>query len=137
MGAGSGGAGGLGTALYFMRREDQRIADMLQRNRRRLARKARRAARREDALGEELDEVESDLGRMLLLAMTVNRIFLQKNLLTSEELAAVARKLDLADGRADGKLDPATVRPRGAKQAGPAASPDEFLRDLQQKEKRP
>ena len=133
--AGSGGAGALGPALYFMQKEDERLEELRRRNRRRLARKARRAARQEDVIREELDNTEADLGRVLLLAMTVNRLFLQKSLMTSEELAAVARKLDLADGRVDGKLDPNRVRPMAAAPPARSQSPEDFLARLEEKEK--
>lgn len=132
MGAGSGGAGALSTALYFMQKEDERLADQRRRNRRRLAKKARRAARQEDAIREELDETEADLGRMLLLAVAVNRILVDKQVVTPSEIADVARQFDLADGRADGKLDPARVRPKAATQTPPHGSPEAFLRHLEQ-----
>ncbi len=65
----------------------------------------------EEVLRERLDFAEADLGRALLLAMAVNRLLVRKRAVTPAEIARVAEKLDLADGRADGKLDPGAVRP--------------------------
>lgn len=132
--AGSGGAGGLGTALYFMKKEDERTKQLVERHRRRMARKARGARSERRAVEESLDEAEADLGRALLLTVAVDRLLERKGFLSPAELAQVAGELDLADGVADGKLDPATVRPPGAERPKAAATPEEFFRRLEQED---
>ena len=130
----TGGAGTLGPAFYFMRKESQRIDELIERHRRRMKRKAHRVEADEDALVDRLDEVEGDLGRLLLLAMSANRLLVRKRVLTTGEIAAVARRIDLADGVADGKLDPAVVRPPAA--ARPEEMPpEEFLRNLEKEDR--
>jgi len=83
---------GINTASYFRRKEDERICAMLERHRERVSRKVRRIARDKRALREEIDNTESDLGRTLLLAMTINRLLVRKQALSSGEIAQVARK---------------------------------------------
>jgi hypothetical protein len=131
-----GGAGGLGAALYLMRKERQRIDAAFERNRRRIARKARRRARDAESLAARLDEFRADLGRTLLMAFAANRLLADKGAVTTEEVARTARRIDLRDGRADGKLDPAMVRPADAPAAAEAPSPEEFLRRLEQEDDR-
>jgi hypothetical protein len=126
-----GGIGGLGTALYFMRQEERRVNELVRRHRRRMSRKGRRIGAGQRGLEDRLDEAEADLGRTLLLAMTVDRILVQKRILTSDEIARVAKQLDLVDGVADGKLDPAAVRPEGAVRSDDSDGPEEFLRRLE------
>jgi hypothetical protein len=130
--AGSGGVGGLGTALYFMKKENERNDQMVLRHRRRMARKGRRARAGQQAVDSRLDETEADLGRTLLLTMSVNQILVRKGFLSPAEIAHVAGELDMADGIADGKLDPATVRPPNAADSPAATSPEEFFRRLEQ-----
>jgi hypothetical protein len=132
--AGSEGIGGLGTALYFTRQEDKRIKEMLGRHRRRIERKARRTASDQAAYRSRLDDAESDLGRMLLLAVAVNRTLLANGILSSDELAQVARRLDLSDGVEDGKLDPAGFRDAESLERKRPADPEEFLRRLESEE---
>jgi len=129
----SGGLGGLDTARYFLRTEDRRIDNLLLRRRRRMDRKTRRIGSDQQALVERLDEMEADLGQVLLVAMSVNRLLVRKGTLHPNEIGQVARELDLADGKADGKLDPAAVRPRDAAVKPPAA-PEEFLRGLEKED---
>lgn len=126
-----GGVSGLGTALYFMKQEDRRINEQVRRHRRRMSRKGRRIGAGQRGLEARLDEAEADLGRTLLLAMTVDRILVEKGVLTSDEIASVANQLDLVDGVADGQLDPATVRPEGAARTEDPDGPEEFLRRLE------
>ena len=127
----SGGMGGMGTARYFMNQEDERVDRLLDRHRRRVERKARRAGAGEQMAEARLDEVEADLGRTLLLAMSVNQLLMRKGVLTAAEIEEVARQVDLADGVADGKLNPAAVRPPTASDAT-AETPEDFLRQLEQ-----
>lgn len=104
---GSGGMGGLGTARYFMHREGERIAAARRRQRERAAKNARRHERdAQREFVERIDDAEGDLGRALLLAMTVNRLLVRKGVLTVGEIAAVADEIDLSDGERDGKLHP-------------------------------
>lgn len=132
--AGSGGVGGLGTALYFMREEDKRIRAMLGRHRRRIERKARRMASDQEGLHLRLDDVESDLGRTLLLAMAVNRTVVVKGVLSSSEITQAARQLDLSDGVEDGKLDPACLRDADSPGRSRPTEPEDFLRQLESEE---
>lgn len=122
--------GGICTARYFMRKERQRIDEMADRHRRRIRKKAHRAGT--DAVGERLDAAEGDLGRMLLLALSVQRLLEQKQTLMPSEFTATAQRLDLFDGIADGKLDPAVVRSPDADRTG-SMRPEDFLRDLESK----
>jgi len=128
------GLGGWGTALYFMKKEDERIDRLVQRHRQRMARKGRRMADGQQAVEGRLDEVEVDLGRTLMLTMAVNQILVRKGFLTPAEIARVAGDLDMADGIADGKLDPAVVRPHESASPSSAATPEEFLRRLERKD---
>jgi hypothetical protein len=126
-----GGVGGLGTALYFMRKEEERTNDLVQRHRRRMARKARRIGAGQQAVEARLHETEGDLGRTLMLAMTVNQLLLRKGVLTPTEIACVAEAIDVVDGVAFSKLDPAAVRPRPRAERHASADPKEFLRRLE------
>ena len=126
----SGGMGGMGTARYFMKQEDKRVDRLLQRHRHRVERKARRAGAEQQMVEARLDEVEADLGRTLLLTMSVNHLLMRHGVLTAAELDEVARDVDLADGVADGKLNPAVVRPRAATPSS-ADTPEDFLRQLE------
>ena len=126
-----GGVGYAGLARYFKNKEEERINQMLERHRRRMERKARRAGAGQRMVEARLDEVEADLGRTVLLTMTVNQLLLQKGVLTEAEIDWVARHMDLADGVADGRLDPAVVRPQTATRQA-AETPEDFLRQLEQ-----
>ncbi len=57
-------------------------------------------------LRQRVEELEDDLGRVALLARALAEACLQKGLLTRNEIAAMATKVDTADGVQDGKLDP-------------------------------
>jgi hypothetical protein len=128
-----GGVGYAGLARYFKNKEEERINDLLHRHRQRMQRKARRAGAEQEMTEARLDEVEADLGRTVLLAMTVNHLLQQKGVLTEAEIDWVAREVDVLDGIADGKLNPAVVRPKTA--AKPMAkTPEEFLRQLEQED---
>lgn len=60
-----------------------------------------------------LTELEDDLARATLLIHTLTEACLRQGVFSEQEIAAVAAEIDLFDGVADGKLDPAVVRPRG------------------------
>lgn len=61
-------------------------------------------------LRERVKELEDDLGRVALLARALLDAGLAKGLFTRDEIGALLSKADLADGAADGKLDPKRVR---------------------------
>ena len=122
-----------GIARYFKNKEDERINEWRHRRRRRMERKARRAGAGQEMAEARLDEVEADLGRTVLLAMTVNQLLIQKGVLTQAEIDLVAQQVDLLDGVADGKLNPAFVRPQTA--AKPTTdTPEDFLQQLEREE---
>lgn len=62
------------------------------------------------ALRERVKELEEDLARVALLTKALADVCVAKGLLTRDEIAAMIAKADLADGVADGKLDPKKVR---------------------------
>ena len=84
------------------------------------------------ALVDRVRDLEDDLGRALLLLHALTETCLRAGVMSSEQLAAIASELDKADGLADGKLDPASLRP----QSEPAQqlSPEEYLRRLEERE---
>ena len=63
------------------------------------------------AMRDRVKELEEDLGRVALLTRALVDVCLAKGLLTRDEIAAMIAKADLADGTADGKLDPKKLRP--------------------------
>jgi hypothetical protein len=65
----------------------------------------------ERELRDRVEELEDDLGRALLLLHAVCEASLSKGLFTQSELDRFIEAIDVSDGRADGKLDPATQRP--------------------------
>ena len=56
--------------------------------------------------------LEDDLARAVLLVHTLVEACIRKGVFTREEIIQAARQIDLFDGVADGKLDPAAVRPK-------------------------
>ncbi|HYW79608.1 MAG TPA: hypothetical protein VE890_08525 [Thermoguttaceae bacterium] len=124
--------GGTRIGLYFAKKEGQRIDAMLDRNRRRLARKGRRIGNERQALEERIEQTEVDLARMLLLAMTVNRVLVRKGVVASGDIGRVAKTLDLMDGTADGKLDPSMLRPPEDCEPTTPAEPEAFFRRLEE-----
>jgi hypothetical protein len=56
-------------------------------------------------------QLEDDLARAVLIIHTLVEACVRKGVFTREEIARVAAEVDLWDGIADGRLDPATVRP--------------------------
>lgn len=59
-----------------------------------------------------IEQLEDDLARAVLLVHTLAEACIEKDVFTREEIAATAAQIDLIDGAADGKLDPAVMRPR-------------------------
>jgi len=130
----SSGMGAMMTAHYFMQKERKRIDALLRRQRSRLARKARRVARDEQALSQQVDEVEADLGRTLLLAFSVNRLLVRKKIVSPQDVMRIARDVDRRDGQADGRADPALMRPPNEAAKQPPPTPGAFLRQLEREE---
>jgi len=60
-----------------------------------------------------VEQLEDDLARALLLIHTLTQACIRKGVFTRAEIAQTAAEVDLLDGVADGKLDPAVVRPKG------------------------
>jgi len=87
---GSGGLGGLGTALYFMKKEGDRIAAQSARRRQLQLRKARR-----NDPADRLRRVEADLGKILLRALAVNRLLIAKRVISPQEIVRLARQRGL------------------------------------------
>jgi hypothetical protein len=83
-------------------------------------------------LVDRVNQLEDDLGRMLLLIQALAESCIEKGVLSREEIAQMAENVDLVDGVADGKLDPQIIRPVRPDQAQPAASPEEHLRRLEE-----
>ena len=61
---------------------------------------------------ERVADLEDDLARAVLLIHTLVETCIRKGIFTREEIVEAAREIDLFDGVADGKLDPARVRPK-------------------------
>ena len=57
-----------------------------------------------------LDQLETDIGRVLLKVHAISDVLLEKGVLNSAELAAKAKDLDLLDGESDGKIHPSVFR---------------------------
>lgn len=53
--------------------------------------------------GVDAERLEEALGEMALAIKTLQRLMLEKGVCTHEELAASMRRIDLEDGRADGR----------------------------------
>ena len=51
------------------------------------------------------------MSRALLLLQSLAELSVAKGVVTREEIAAMAERVDMEDGVADGKLDPAVMRP--------------------------
>ena len=95
-------------------------------------RRYRKEARdRRVQVGDRLDQLEDDLGRAVLLIQSLAEACLQKGVFTREELARLAEQIDLADGVADGKLDPAVLRPPEQEASQEGLSPEDYLKRLE------
>jgi len=79
----------------------------------RLARMRRVGGEPTTPTSDRVAQLEDDLARALLLIHTLTEACLRKGVFTRAEIAQTAAEVDLLDGVADGKLDPAVVRPRG------------------------
>jgi len=87
------------------------IFDIYQHTRIDEAREEARAARREleavRGTGGHVDAklLEHTLGELALATKTLQRLLVEKGVVSSEELSAKLKEIDLEDGRADGRLD--------------------------------
>ncbi|NQU22038.1 MAG: hypothetical protein HQ567_12200 [Candidatus Nealsonbacteria bacterium] len=108
---------------FFTAREFDRLDDAAER-RRQTASSARGDLRCR------VDDLEDDLARMALLVHSLAEACVRNGALTREEISAVMTEVDLADGVADGKLDPATQRPP-AEPSKRSGRPEDFLKDLE------
>lgn len=109
---------------YFGDRHRELIDDKL----------ARYRARADDPrimLDDRVDQLEGDLGRALLLLQALAETCVAKGILSRQEIAEMAKTIDVSDGIADGKLDPQTMRPAPSPAAEPV-SPEEHLRRLEE-----
>lgn len=77
-----------------------------------------------------IETLEENLSRALLLVHALTEALVRKGVMTREEIAAVADQLDMLDGQADGKLTPGTVGGT-VKAPDTPLSPNEFLRKLE------
>ena len=125
------GLAGLGVARYFQKKEVERLEVMLDRRRKHQRRKVNRAARDENRLAQDVDDADADLGRALLLTVALHDVLLDKGLLVSNDLGQAARDVDLLDGTADGKLDPAVLRPADDSPPNGSDDPKDFLKRLE------
>jgi len=57
-----------------------------------------------------VEQLEDDLARAVLLIHSLTEACILKGVFTREEIARAATEIDLFDGAADGKLDPAVLR---------------------------
>lgn len=89
----------------------------------------KRARQRRQTTEARVMELEDDLARTLLLVQSLAEVCIAKGLLSRDDIAEMARQVDLSDGVEDGKLDPQTIRPEDAR--SPASSPEEYLRQLE------
>jgi len=83
-------------------------------------------------LVDRVSQLEDDLGRALLLIRALAETCVAKGVLSREEIAEMAKRVDLADGVADGKLDPETIRPAQPTRPSTPVSPEEHLRRLEE-----
>jgi hypothetical protein len=94
-----------------------------------------------------IDQLEVDIGRVLLKVHSLVEILQEKGVVTRDELTAKARTLDELDGHADGVLHPMVFRTEEEKNASLSAraflvelekenipSPKEFLAQLERQD---
>lgn len=109
-------------SLYLAQEQLRRYEEKLEH--RRATRRQRKTA--SPTRAQRLGQCEEDLASMLLLAAGVRRALLDAGSLDKADLAEAIRRMDLADGVADGKLAPAATRPAPQ----PPPSIEEYLRRL-------
>jgi hypothetical protein len=74
--------------------------------------RARADRRTRIGMRDEIRELREDLARVALLARALADACVKGGVLTHNQIAEMMTAADLADGVADGKLDPRTLRPR-------------------------
>ena len=79
-----------------------------------------------------LDQLETDIGRVILKVHAISDVLLDKGLVTTEELSAKARDLDLLDGQSDGKIHPSVFRTE--QEQNKILSPRAFLLNLEKED---
>jgi hypothetical protein len=114
---------------FFTARELNRMDDRV----RRLRKSQMSRVNLQANLADRVEQLEDDLGRMTLFAHALAETCVRHGLLTREQIAAVAGEIDMADGQADGKLDPATLRPEATQQPDRPVSPEEHLHDMEKR----
>ena len=73
------------------------------------------ARKEEDAeVTARINELEADVGRLALVVVTLTETIVRKGVATREELRTLVSEVDVLDGAADGKFDPAALRPAKA-----------------------
>jgi hypothetical protein len=81
--------------------------------------------------------LEDDLARMLLLLHAVTEAVVSKGVISQSDLETAGREIDLRDGKADGKLDPACERPEErAPTAHAELTPGEYLAVIEEQARR-
>ena len=120
---------GLHELARYCRKEQARLYEQGLERRRKLQRHKRMWRRwraTSDATEQRFRQCQDDLASMLLLAAGVRRALLDAGALEKADLTEAIRRMDLADGVADGKLNPAVTRPAPQ----PPLSTEEYLRRL-------
>lgn len=82
-------------------------------------------------LSERLDTLEEDFRRLTLIALSLCEACVRQGAVSREQLQAATASLDQLDGKLDGQLDPRSIWPASRPPKPP--TPDEFLRDLEQR----
>lgn len=115
---------------FFTAQEFNRLEETLALQR---SRDRRLHASAEDRLA----ALEADLGRVALLARALAELCLQKNVVSREELVQLLLTADLADGKADGKLQAKVVMPGESKAADPDPAQTPAAKKAKMKRRRP
>jgi hypothetical protein len=93
-----------------------------------------RSSRSDANLRDRIDELEDDIGRLSLMMHALAEACVRKGVFSREEIASIADELDLLDGQADGKLDPAALRGPGEQRSTSPRSPQDHLHELEKRE---
>lgn len=79
-----------------------------------------------------LDQLETDIGRVILKVHAISDVLLEKGLVTTDELSAKAHDLDMLDGHSDGKIHPSVFRTE--REQNQILSPRAFLLNLEKED---
>ena len=115
---------------FYTAKEFNRMDDRLRRMR------MQSGASRANLL-DRVDELEDDLCRMSLILHAVVEASVNKGVLTREEISDMVEQIDLLDGQADGKLDPAALDPSREARAARQLSTEEHLNRLEKEAQTP